>query len=204
MVPQAGNERCKRIRKEVRVLKRAIRLFVSSSPELVAEREVVGQTVAEVPISEGWEIMHTPTLGADIQDVLEFIDTSDFYVMLLGADFTAPMGIEWSEALASGRQMTAYRKRGLYTPAALHLLHQYPDTQWTEFSTSVELKTKMRRSLIQSVLDNGELFGLQVFEIDALLLALKRPVDAPGDLTERQGAGDSAVILSRPRHEEDE
>ena len=52
----------------------AIYLFVSSSPDLVAEREALGQAVAELPISVGFEIMHTrPGEAADIGKTLAFI-----------------------------------------------------------------------------------------------------------------------------------
>lgn len=79
----------------------AIYLFVSSSPDLVAEREALGQAVAELPVSVGLEIMHTrPGEATDIGEALAFIERCDLYVIVLGADFAAPMGIEWQHAQA--------------------------------------------------------------------------------------------------------
>jgi hypothetical protein len=49
--------------------------------------------VAELPISAGFEIMHT-TPDADIGETLAFIEQCDLYAILLGADFAAPMGLE--------------------------------------------------------------------------------------------------------------
>jgi hypothetical protein len=74
---------------------RAIYLFISSSPDLAIEREALGQAVAELPISAGFEIRHTvPGEAADIGETLAFIEQCDLYVIVLGADFAAPMGIE--------------------------------------------------------------------------------------------------------------
>ena len=57
---------------------RPVHLFVSSSPDLTAEREALGQAVAELPISVGFEIKHTaPGEDADIDQVLAFIKQCD-------------------------------------------------------------------------------------------------------------------------------
>jgi len=67
-----------------------IRLFVSSSPELAPEREALGQNVAELPVSVGWEIKHTPRPGEGVDEALDFLARSDLFLLVLGADFAAP------------------------------------------------------------------------------------------------------------------
>jgi len=177
-------------------MKRPIRLFVSSSPELAAEREALGQVVAEMPIALGWEIMHTPAPGTDMQDVLEFIDTSDFYLIVLGWDFAAPMGVEWEEAVTSGRIPLAFRKTVPHTLSGRHLL-MHSDVDWVRFRTPGDFKRKVRRVLIREVLDRGEPFGLLLNEVDALLRELKRTEQSTEVPDRASGAGTDAVILAR-------
>jgi hypothetical protein len=42
---------------------RLVRLFVSATPDLEAEREVIGQVVVCLPVALGWEIKRTPRRG---------------------------------------------------------------------------------------------------------------------------------------------
>jgi hypothetical protein len=52
---------------------RSIRLFISSSPDLAAEREALGQTAAELPISVRFEIRHTsPDESASINRLVVY------------------------------------------------------------------------------------------------------------------------------------
>ena len=78
---------------------RPVHVFISSSPDLAAEREALGQAVAELPASVRFEVRHTtPGEDADIDEALAFIAGCDLYVLVLGADYAAPMGIEWQWA----------------------------------------------------------------------------------------------------------
>jgi len=157
---------------------------------------VIGQLVAEMPIALGWEIMYTPAPGTQVQSLLEFIDTSDFYLMVLGGDFAAPMGVEWQEAVTSGRTPLAFRKNVLHTLAGRHLL-THSNIKWGKFQTAEELKQKIKSVLIKEILDRGELFGLLLPEIDALLVELKRSDKAASFPVRSSGAGSDAVILDR-------
>jgi hypothetical protein len=137
---------------------RSIRLFVSSSPDLAPEREALGQAVAELPISSGWEIRHTPRPGEDIREALDFIERGDLYLVVLGADFAAPMGLEWRGALGTGKPVLAYRKRVLHSPSAQTLLRQ-SDVTWTPFESPQELKALVTRALARILLDRGTNWG---------------------------------------------
>ena len=176
----------------------AIRLFVSSSPDVAAEREALGQAVAELPISVGFNIMHTrPREGADIGETLAFIEQCDLYVIVLGADFAAPMGIEWQWSRDALKPTLAYAKRELHSPSAQKLLRE-SGIEWLPFETPQELKTGATQALAQMLIDQGEMFGLHVDDIDGLLAVLgrkgKEPTDKPD---QRQGAGRSGIILGR-------
>jgi len=177
---------------------RPIRLFVSSSPDLAPEREALGQAVAELPVSVGWEIKHTPRPGEDALELLAFVERCDLYLVVLGADFAAPMGLEWRQAQGAGKALLAYRKRVLYSPSAQALLRQ-SDVAWTEFQSPQELKVQVTRALAQAVLDRGEQFGLHLDEVEALLALVKaeEEEEIPTEPDRRRGAGRGAVILGR-------
>jgi hypothetical protein len=175
---------------------RPIHLFVSSSPDLAPEREVLGQAVAELPVSVGWEIKHTPRAGEDAFEALDFVASCDLYLVLLGADFAAPMGVEWERALDAGRTPLAYRKNVLNSPSAQTLL-RCSEVVWTTFESAQELRSHASQALAQAILDRGEQFGLHLQDVEALLALVKSEEETPADLTRRQGAERGGVILGR-------
>jgi hypothetical protein len=176
---------------------RSIKFFISSSPELAPEREALGQAVAELPISTGWEIKHTPRGNEDAWEALDFIEQCDLCVTVLGSDFAAPMGLEWERAFRTSRPMLAYRKRGLYSPSAQRLLRQ-SKTTWEDFRSPQELKGSLKRTLAKFLLDHGERFGLRLPDVEGLLAETQKPQqESAADEDPRQGAGRSGVILSR-------
>jgi len=180
----------------VLTISRPVRLFISSSPDLAAEREALGQAVAELPISVGFEIGHTtPDESANIDETLAFIEQCDLYLIVLGADFAAPMGLEWQRAQGALRPTLAYAKRELHSPSAQKLLRE-SGVAWTPFETPQELKAKATQALVQALLDQGETFGLHVDDIDGLLAVLGKEGKAPSDEPDqREGAGRSGIIL---------
>ncbi len=177
-------------------MSRAIRLFVSSSPELAAEREALGQAVAELPISTGWEIKHTPRPGEDVHEALDFVGRCDLYLIVLGADFAAPMGAEWLRLQETTIPVLAYRKRVLHSPAAQRFVHQ-ADIAWIEFESPHELKGHATLRLARTLLDRGEEFGLHLEDVEGLLAVVQSETEAPAEPDRRQGAGRGGVILGR-------
>ena len=174
-----------------------IRLFVSSSPDLLTEREAVGQAVAELPIVVGWEIKHTPRPGEDALEAQAWVERCDLFVVVLGADFAAPMGLEWQGAVNAGKPVLAYCKQVLHSPAAQTVLRR-TEVAWTEFQSPPQLKAQVTRGLAQAVLDEGERLGLRMEDVEGLL-ALARPeeqkVAKPAGPDRREGAGRGGVIL---------
>lgn len=177
---------------------RSIRLFISSSPDLAAEREALGQAVAELPISVGFEIMHTrPDETADIGEALAFIERCDLYLIVLGADFAAPMGIEWQRAQEALKPTLAYAKREMHSPSAQKLLRE-SGVAWEAFESPQALKAHATQALAQLLLDRGESFGLHVDDIDGLLVMLGKEDEEPSDKPDRrEGAGRGGIILGR-------
>lgn len=172
-------------------------LFISSSPELALEREALGQAVAELPVSFGWQVKHTPRAGQDAQEGLVFIEHCDLFLVVLGCDFAAPMGLEWEHALRTRRPILAYRKAVLRSPSAQGLLRR-PNVSWTEYHSLHQLKERFSQALAKYLLDHAEQVGLQLDDVEGLLAEVEKTQnqDAP-EPDRREGAGTSGIILSR-------
>jgi len=174
-----------------------IRLFVSSSPDLAPEREALGQAVAELPVSVGWEIKHTPRPGEGVDEALDFLEGCDLFLVVLGADFAAPMGLEWRTALSGGKRALAFRKRVLYSPSAQRLLGEW-DVAWTAFEAPRELKAHATQALARVLLDRGEEFGLHLDDVEGLMGLVKaEEEEASEEPDRRRGAGRGGVIFGR-------
>ena len=178
-------------------MSKPIRLFISSSPDLVAEREAVGQAVAGLPVAVGWEIKHTPRAGEEPLEAQAFVEHCDLLLVVLGADLAAPMGLEWQEAWSAGKRVLAYCKQVLHSPAAQAVLRQ-PGVAWTEFRSPQQLKAQVTRDLARALLEQGERLGLLVEDVEALL-PLAQPDEQKGKRQagpdRREGAGRGAIIL---------
>jgi hypothetical protein len=183
-----------------------IHLFVSSSPELQPEREVVGQTVAQLPLTIGWQIDHTPLPGAPAAEDLVHVASSDLYILILGHDFSAPMGAELRQLRQAGRHPLAYRKRCTRSPSSQDAVRRL-SLDWRTFSDSNELQSLLRRDLPRALLQRAEAFGLDMQELERLLQLAeeesgeqeKGAADEPG----RGEAGRGGVILGREIWEEE-
>jgi hypothetical protein len=179
------------------LMTRPIRLFVSSSPDLAPEREALGQAVAEMPISAGWEIRQTLRPNEDVQGSLDFIRRCDLFILILGADFAAPMGLEWQAVRGTGKPVLAYRKRVLRSPSAQQMLRE-ARLAWGEIESAQELKAQVIRNLAQTLLDGSERFGLDLGDVEGLLgLVQVEEVVVPAEPDRRRGAGRGGVILDR-------
>ncbi|MFN2166442.1 MAG: hypothetical protein ACK2U9_09285, partial [Anaerolineae bacterium] len=98
---------------------RPIRLFVSASADLEAERDAIGRLVAALPVTLGWEIGRTPLPGSEPDQVTVHVAPydCDLYIFVLGRDITAPAGSEWDEARRVQHPILALLKRVPRTPA---------------------------------------------------------------------------------------
>jgi hypothetical protein len=177
---------------------RPVRLFVCSSPDLAAEREALGQVAAELPINVGWEIKHTPGPLDDSAEALAFLDSCDLFVLILGSDFAAPMGLEYQRAQGAGMPFMAYRRRAMVSPSAKSLLRQ-SHLDWSGFDDTAQFRVLVKAHLGRAILDRAEYFGLRLPEVEALLAELEE--DGTEDVDEpdtRRGAERGGVILGVP------
>lgn len=175
-----------------------IHLFISSSPELDAEREVASRAIAALPLTIGWRIGHTPLGGQG--DGGDFrVEQCDLYVLILGQDFAAPMGYELRQAVASGKRPLAYRKNAGRSPSAQDAVRRL-DLEWREFATPQELRSSFERELVRAMLQRAGQLDLDMNEVERLSELAQ---EAERKETENQSggrrgeAGRSGVILGR-------
>ena len=146
-----------------------IHLYVSSSPGLTVEREVIAQVVAALPLSIGWRIGHTPLPGQLGSESVVSVEECDLYALLLGHDFAAPMGQELRLARALGRApFVAYRYECTLSPSAQEAVRAL-DLTWHRFLSTEELRTMFRRDLLRAVLNQATTLGLALNEVQRLI-----------------------------------
>jgi hypothetical protein len=160
-----------------------IHLYVSTSSELAAEREAVGQIVATLPVTLGWQISHTPLAISTTQDASTLtgnaeigmrIEECDLYALVLGQDLTAPIGFEVRSALARGQRpggghlLGAYRKECTRSPSARDAVRTL-EVSWKPYSSLAAFSAAFRRDLLRTLLDIGPSLGLVLVDMAFLL-----------------------------------
>ncbi len=144
-----------------------LRLFVSATKDLEAERAVIGRAVAELPVTIGIEIRRTPVTGAAYEDIYELIANCDRVYFLMGHDISAPSGAEWFTAWKLERSMLALRLAGLPTPAGQDFVRLLP-SGWQRFRNADELSRIISLDLINILNHPTNRYGLTVTELEML------------------------------------
>ena len=150
-----------------------LRVFVSATNDLEAERAVIGRALAELPVQVGAEIRRTPATGGKYDDIYEMIANCDRVYFLLGADITAPAGAEWSLALQLERSIFPLRSGKRLTLAAQEFT-QNSLVNWKKFWTPEGLATIVTLDLIQTLRHHKNRYGLTVAEREILAVHAKR------------------------------
>ncbi len=176
-----------------------IHLFVSSSPDLVEEREMVGQVIAQIGLNIGWRIGHTPRLGAEAEERALWVEECDIYAILLGQDFAAPMGEELLKVLSKQVKPLAYHKLRTPSPSTLNTLHHIP-LRWKHFVTPAQFRTLFTRDLLKALIDQAEKLELNLADLAGMLRLLEPPPPLP-TVTATGDAGQGGVILGREASE---
>lgn len=144
-----------------------LRLFVSATKDLDAERAVIGRAVAELPVTIGIEIRRTPATGGSYEDIYELIANCDRVYFLMGHDISAPAGAEWFTAWKLERSMLALRLAGLPTPAGQDFMRLLP-SGWQRFRNADELYRIVTLDLINILNHPTNRYGLTLTELELL------------------------------------
>lgn len=173
-----------------------IHLFVSSSPDLIEEREIVGQVVARMGLNLGWRIGHTPRAGAEAEERALWVEECDIYAILLSQDFTAPMGEELTKALTKEVKLLAYHKLRTPSPSTLNTLHHIP-LKWQHFGSPAQFRRLFTRDLIKTLVDQAEKLELNLADLAGMMHLIDPPQATPPPITPSGDAGQGGVILGR-------
>lgn len=148
-----------------------LRIFVSATNDLEAERAIIGRALAELPVKIRAEIRRTRPEGAKYDDMWEQIGNVDRVYFLLGRDITAPAGAEWHLALQLERALMPLRAaRVRLTPAAQEFLNKNPFIRWQEFHSAAELAQIVALDLLEMLNHRTNRYGLSPTELEILRL----------------------------------
>lgn len=181
-----------------------VRLFVSAGPAEEGVREHLGRALAELPVNVGWIIKRTP----DVDSVAE----SHLFVLLLGRDIEAPVGLELWWARRTEKPVVAYTPEGPRTPACQVFYQDNIYLDWRAYADMAALRRAFLLDMARFLLAHDERYGVTVTETEALRgfiaylekAAATLPVRGPrreGLLTKAQGAAGGGVILAPGKDE---
>lgn len=176
---------------------RPVTIYISAASDLMAEREVLGRMIAGLPVTLAWRIGQTP-LGVEPLD-LEVVRQADLYLLLLGGDIRAPVGLEWHTAAYARRPINAFLKQGLARTLAGQAFVRETGVDWQPFRDPAHLRRQVERLLADYLLRHAIRFALTPPEVERLtdLLKTEAETEQPAG---GEGTGHSAVLLSRERY----
>ncbi len=177
-----------------------IRLFVSGGPDQEPARELLGQALAEFPVNVGWVIKRTP----DIDSVAE----SHLFLLLFGADITAPVGLELYWALRTEKPIFCFRSEVSRTPAGQVFIQQNAGLNWRRFADLAAFRRLVLVDLSRFLLAHTERYGITALEAQQLHAHIgtleKAPAAPQAEASappKTLGAGGGGVILAPGKDE---
>jgi hypothetical protein len=177
-----------------------VRLFVSAGPAEDPVRELFGRALAELPVNVGWVIKRTP----DVDSVPE----CHLFVVVLGADITAPVGLECWWARRTEKPVLAYAAAISRTPAGQVFYQDNITLDWTRFTELAALRREFLQHVSRFLLAHPDRYGLSIVEVETLRSFVATLEKAPppsadaqkpqGELSvaKARGAGGGGVILA--------
>jgi hypothetical protein len=149
-------------------------------------------------VTIGWRIGHTPRPETADQEHALWVEECDIYAIILGQDFSAPMGDELRKALNKGIRPLAYHKRLTPSPSALNTLHHVP-LEWYRFTAPQQFRSRFTRDLLRSLIDQAKELGLNLGDLAGMMHLLEPEKAAPPPVTDPKlgDAGQGGVILGR-------
>jgi len=178
---------------------RGLSVYISASAEMDAECEFIGQTLASVSTTSRATIRRTPE-GSNPD--LEGLASSQIYIILLGTDLLAPIGVEWEAARQAGLATLGFRNAEAAPSPAMTDFLRRQRFEWHEYRTPAEFRLKLERTLLQRLLDETPGTGLDLTAVEQIAVRLKElegeEAEDEGPAEERRGAGSGGIILPRP------
>jgi hypothetical protein len=177
-------------------LARELNLYVSASPEMDPECELLGQMLAQLTQSIRWTIKRTPGPHLHMDPDWEALAASHLYVILLGSDISAPVGVEYRTARQQGIATFRYRRAQATPTPALSAFVRQMNAEWHVYQSPQAFAQDLRQRLIRELIDGTPGYGLAREDIEALAALLKAEDSSEArEGEERRGAGQGGIIL---------
>jgi hypothetical protein len=174
-------------------------IYISAAPDREAECERLGQLLAHLTPGVRWVIKRTPLSGEGGNPDLAALRAGRFYLMVLGMDILAPMGVEWLAAQKAGLTMLAFRSSTAVPSPAASDFARHAGSRWISYDTPLAFQRLAERALVEALVEGTPGYGLDLADIEHLAARLEAlngdPSGPPGE--ERRGAGRGGVILPR-------
>lgn len=183
------------------IMAELLRLFVSATNDLEAERAIVGKAIAQLPVQIGVEIRRTPVSGASYEDIYEDIANVDRFYFLMGEDITAPAGAEWFLAWKLERSILPLRRAERQTPAAQEFLRRAP-IEWPAFRSRAELARIITLDIARILHHTTNRYGLSVLEFQRLDTHVERIKRLPISTRAETGGAEGGGVLLDFGHRE--
>jgi len=167
-----------------------VRLFISAGPAEEPAREQLGRALAELPVNIGWMIKRTPDVDA--------VPECHLFVLLLGSDIWAPVGLELWWARRTEKPIQAYRADVVRTPAGQAFLQDNALLDWERYGDLSALRRAFLRDVNRFLLAHPDRYGLTVIEAEMLrnfMAHLAQPAPPPV-AADSKGAAGGGVILA--------
>jgi hypothetical protein len=167
-----------------------VRIFISAAPGEESAREQLGRALAELPVNIGWVIKRTP----DVDSVPE----CHLYVLVLGRDIWAPVGLELWWARRTEKPILAYAAEATRTPAGQAFLHENLFLDWRRYADLHALRRAFLRDISRFLLAHPDRYGVTVVEAETLrgfVTQLEQLPSSPS-LGKATGAAGGGVILA--------
>lgn len=175
---------------------RELGLYVSASPEMDPECELLGQMLAQLTPSVRWQIKRTPPAHDKTDPDWPALQSADFFVLLVGSDITAPVGVEYVTAREHGIPSFCYRNTGATPSPALSAFVRQVRTDWRLYATPQAFAGDLRKQLVRRLIEGTPGYGLSLQEIERLAAELREDDEIErGAMDDRRGAGRGGVIL---------
>lgn len=176
-------------------------LYVSAANDLLSERDLIGRSVTEIPVSLGWNIIFSPLKGKQIDT--NAISQADIHILMLGQDIRAPIGYEWLVSMRGNRNPILFLKDEVpRTPAALDFIRTLEDySNWHKYHNHADLRHQILVLISKYLITKAKFFALKPLEYEKLTEWSKELEDQkPEQIEETQGgAGESSIIISSER-----
>lgn len=173
-----------------------VTIYISAAPDLMAEREALARMIAELPVTLVWRIVQTP-IGEELLD-LDALRTAALYLLVMGGDIRAPVGLEWHTAQRARRPARGFLKQGIARTPAGQVFIRQTDLGWQPFKNVVDLSRQVRELLVDHLLEQAIRYWLTPAEVQQLA-DLQADIATSEQTASGGEAGRSAVILSRQR-----